>query len=129
MRIAVVAPPFIQVPPVTYGGTELFIAHLASGLHTRGHDVIVYANAYHDFDSLRPAVHAKNVVTGRNCDMKMDLDRFVITVRATGEDITRSAATYGRSCLTRGAMVGGDSEARRRAPEDVKTFLKKVFGL
>ena len=92
-------------------------------------DVIVYANAYHDFDSLRPAVHAKNVVTGRNCDMKMDLDRFVITVRATGEDITRSAATYGRSCLTRGAMVGGDSEARRRALEDVKTFLKKVFGL
>ena len=44
MRIAVVAPPFIPVPPVTYGGTELFIAHLAGGLHTRGHDVIVYAN-------------------------------------------------------------------------------------
>jgi glycosyltransferase involved in cell wall biosynthesis len=44
MRIALVAPPFIPVPPVTYGGTELFVAHLAEGLHARGHDVVVYAN-------------------------------------------------------------------------------------
>jgi len=26
-------------------------------------------------------------------------------------------------------MVGGDSEARRKSPEDVKSFLKKVFAL
>jgi glycosyltransferase involved in cell wall biosynthesis len=44
MRIAIVAPPFIPVPPVAYGGTELFVAHLAEGLQARGHDVVVYAN-------------------------------------------------------------------------------------
>ena len=44
MRIAIIAPPFIPVPPVTYGGTELFVAHLAEGLQQRGHDVVVYAN-------------------------------------------------------------------------------------
>ena len=44
MRIALVAPPFISVPPAKYGGTELFISHLAKGLHERGHDVVVYAN-------------------------------------------------------------------------------------
>jgi glycosyltransferase involved in cell wall biosynthesis len=44
MRIAIVAPPFIPVPPHRYGGTELFIAHLASGLADLGHQVIVYAN-------------------------------------------------------------------------------------
>src|SRR5205823_10448747 len=44
MRIALIAPPFIPVPPLAYGGTELFIAHLADGLYTRGHDVTVYAN-------------------------------------------------------------------------------------
>jgi glycosyltransferase involved in cell wall biosynthesis len=44
MRIALVAPPFIPVPPRRYGGTELFIAHLAHGLHRLGHDVVVYAN-------------------------------------------------------------------------------------
>ncbi len=44
MRIALVAPPFIPVPPRRYGGTELFIAHLAVGLQALGHEVIVYAN-------------------------------------------------------------------------------------
>jgi glycosyltransferase involved in cell wall biosynthesis len=44
VHIALVAPPFIPVPPITYGGTELFIALLAAGLVARGHDVIVYAN-------------------------------------------------------------------------------------
>src|SRR5262245_37634046 len=44
MRIALVAPPFIAVPPRAYGGTELFVAHLARGLCDDGHDVVVYAN-------------------------------------------------------------------------------------
>ncbi len=44
MRIALVAPPFIPVPPLRYGGTELFIDHLARGLSRRGHQVVVYAN-------------------------------------------------------------------------------------
>jgi glycosyltransferase involved in cell wall biosynthesis len=44
MRIGVIAPPFISVPPKAYGGTELFVAHLTSGLHARGHRVTLYAN-------------------------------------------------------------------------------------
>jgi glycosyltransferase involved in cell wall biosynthesis len=44
MRIGLIAPPFIAVPPQAYGGTELFVAHLANGLHERSHDVTVYAN-------------------------------------------------------------------------------------
>jgi glycosyltransferase involved in cell wall biosynthesis len=44
MKIAVIAPPFIAVPPKRYGGTELFIAELAKGLKDKGIDVIVYAN-------------------------------------------------------------------------------------
>jgi glycosyltransferase involved in cell wall biosynthesis len=44
MRAAIIAPPFIPVPPQTYGGTELFIAQLASGLTELGHEVVVYAN-------------------------------------------------------------------------------------
>lgn len=44
MRIGLIAPPFIEVPPRRYGGTELFIANLACELHARGHDVTVYAN-------------------------------------------------------------------------------------
>ncbi len=44
MRIALIAPPFIAVPPEDYGGTELFVAHLAEGLHRAGAEVVVYAN-------------------------------------------------------------------------------------
>jgi glycosyltransferase involved in cell wall biosynthesis len=44
MRIAIIAPPFIPVPPIAYGGTELFVAQLAEGLVSRGHTAIVYAN-------------------------------------------------------------------------------------
>jgi glycosyltransferase involved in cell wall biosynthesis len=44
MRIALVSPPFIAVPPKVYGGTELFIAQLAEGLQELGLDVVVYCN-------------------------------------------------------------------------------------
>lgn len=43
MRIALIAPPFIAIPPRFYGGTELFIAQLAEGLNKLGHEVVVYA--------------------------------------------------------------------------------------
>jgi glycosyltransferase involved in cell wall biosynthesis len=44
MRIGLIAPPFIEIPPRRYGGTELFIGNLARELHRRGHDVVVYGN-------------------------------------------------------------------------------------
>ena len=44
MRIALVASPFIAVPPPRYGGTELFVAQLAQGLKARNFDVVVYTN-------------------------------------------------------------------------------------
>ena len=44
MRIAIIAPPFIRVPPRMYGGTELFIAQLAEGLKQQDFDVVVYTN-------------------------------------------------------------------------------------
>ena len=44
MRVGLVAPPFLPVPPVKYGGTELFIALLAEGLKNSGVEVVVYTN-------------------------------------------------------------------------------------
>ena len=42
MKIALIAPPFIAVPPADYGGTELFIADLAKGLKGTGAEPLVY---------------------------------------------------------------------------------------
>ena len=44
MRIALIAAPFIAVPPADYGGTELFVGHLAEGLTRQGIEVVVYTN-------------------------------------------------------------------------------------
>jgi hypothetical protein len=44
VRIALVAAPFIAVPPFEYGGTELFVAQLAEGLQKKGIEVVVYTN-------------------------------------------------------------------------------------
>ncbi|HEY7025655.1 MAG TPA: glycosyltransferase family 4 protein [Candidatus Limnocylindrales bacterium] len=43
MRIALVAPPLLPVPPVRYGGVERIVGVLAQGLVERGHDVTLFA--------------------------------------------------------------------------------------
>lgn len=43
MKIAVLSPPWIAVPPVGYGGTELVVANLVEGLVKRGHEVMLFA--------------------------------------------------------------------------------------
>lgn len=43
MRIALIAPPFIPIPPRHYGGTELFVAHLADELKQKGTEIVLYA--------------------------------------------------------------------------------------
>jgi glycosyltransferase involved in cell wall biosynthesis len=42
MRVAVIAPPWLPVPPVGYGGTELVLDTLCRGLAADGHDVLLY---------------------------------------------------------------------------------------
>jgi glycosyltransferase involved in cell wall biosynthesis len=43
MRIAVVAPPWTPIPPPLYGGIELVVDQLATGLVAAGHDVTLFA--------------------------------------------------------------------------------------
>ncbi len=43
LKVAIVAPPFVPVPPGAYGGTELIVAELVDGLIERGADVTLYA--------------------------------------------------------------------------------------
>ncbi len=43
MRIGVVAPPWYEVPPRSYGGIELLVSWLVEGLVERGHEVTLIA--------------------------------------------------------------------------------------
>jgi glycosyltransferase involved in cell wall biosynthesis len=42
VRIGLVAPPWCQVPPPGYGGTEAVVDRLARGLAVAGHDVVLF---------------------------------------------------------------------------------------
>jgi glycosyltransferase involved in cell wall biosynthesis len=41
MRVALIAPPWLPVPPPAYGGTELVLDTLARGLQAAGHEVML----------------------------------------------------------------------------------------
>lgn len=42
MRVALIAPPWTPVPPPLYGGTELVVDRLATGLQAAGHEVLLF---------------------------------------------------------------------------------------
>jgi glycosyltransferase involved in cell wall biosynthesis len=42
LRIGLIAPPWLPVPPPRYGGTEAVVDRLARGLLERGHDVVLF---------------------------------------------------------------------------------------
>lgn len=42
LRIGLIAPPWVAVPPPEYGGTELVVDLLARGMSAAGHDVVVW---------------------------------------------------------------------------------------
>jgi glycosyltransferase involved in cell wall biosynthesis len=64
MRVALVAPPWLPVPPPAYGGLEAVLDTLARGLVTAGHDVMLVATG----DSTCPVptswIHERAVGTG-----------------------------------------------------------------
>lgn len=43
MKIAMIAPPWVPVPPVAYGGTEAVVDQLCRGLVAAGHEVTLFA--------------------------------------------------------------------------------------
>ena len=45
MRIGIIAPPWVPVPPPGYGGIEVVIDNLARGLQAAGHEVLLHATA------------------------------------------------------------------------------------
>jgi glycosyltransferase involved in cell wall biosynthesis len=44
LKIAQLAPPWIEVPPKKYGGTELIVSYLSEELTKKGHDVTLFAS-------------------------------------------------------------------------------------
>ena len=92
--------------------------------------VMVYPNANHAFDSKTAPHFNPRPTTLHNCHGEIDLDDGALTVQA-GDQALRGAAAAAelKRCIERGVTVGGDPEAREKAPGDVANFLKPIFAL
>jgi glycosyltransferase involved in cell wall biosynthesis len=99
IRIALIAPPFIPVPPKRYGGTELFVANLARGLTKLGHDVVVYANGESEIDvevrSIYPT--AQWPITGEFSETLKEMHQTAWAIRDAADscDIIQINNPYG----------------------------------
>ena len=64
MRIMIVAPPWLPVPPPAYGGTETVLDGLARGLEQAGHEVLLYTTGDSTCDVERRWVFERAIGVG-----------------------------------------------------------------
>ncbi|CAN5138107.1 glycosyltransferase family 4 protein [soil metagenome] len=81
MRVAIIAPPWVPIPPPAYGGTEAVLDGLARGLQAAGHEVLLYATGDSTcpvprawvferaltVDLARPATELRHVINAYEC--------------------------------------------------------------
>lgn len=65
MRIMIVAPPWLPVPPPAYGGTEAVLDGLARGLRAAGHDVLLYTTGESTCEVERAFVFERAIGVGQ----------------------------------------------------------------
>jgi dienelactone hydrolase len=84
--------------------------------------LIEYADAHHSFDN--PGLSLRklpNAVNPRNCTFVEEGGRVV-------DEATRGSISYS-TCWSRGASVGYNSDAHRKAMKDVEAIFKTLFEL
>jgi glycosyltransferase involved in cell wall biosynthesis len=75
LRIAVVSPPMLPIPPARYAGTERIVAALVDGLNRRGHHVTLFAPGDSQVDcELVPTVPESLWATGYRGDLSSYLN-------------------------------------------------------
>lgn len=87
LRIALVSPPMLPIPPARYAGTERVVAALADGLHRRGHRVTLFAPGDSRVDcELVPTVPRSLWSTGYRGDLSSYLNLTLARVWASARE-------------------------------------------
>jgi len=95
-----------------------------------GIKVVVYPDAYHGFDGDAKLRLNPQPTTVRKCHGVVDLDARVFTMQKGDQTVSGADAVAElKQCTEHGVMIGGDPEARDKAPGEVAAFLKAAFGL
>ena len=95
MRIVLVAPPWVAIPPTAYGGTEAVLDVLARGLERAGHDVLLFTTGDSTCPVTRDSIlpHAIGVGVGGSAT---ELRHVVHAYRAAvGADIVHDHTLIG----------------------------------
>ena len=88
-------------------------------------EIFEYPGAHHSFDnpSLPAARFRPEVLNGSNCSyVEGEPGRFQVLHRETGKPSSSE-----NSCRRRGVTIGHHPTAYKRAIEDVRTFLRRIF--
>lgn len=91
--------------------------------------VITYEGAHHDFDIPEAPRFLQSLQSARDCKAEVDVESGSVRRHDTGEILRDPAAisAYFRSCMQRGATMGGDPAALARAERDVAAFLRDTL--
>ncbi|WP_104173850.1 glycosyltransferase family 4 protein [Arthrobacter sp. Y81] len=105
MRIGIVAPPWIPVPPPSYGGTESVVHTLAVGLAEAGHDVVLAASG----DSTCPVPRVPNLSESSGLCMDSGRQEILHVLRAyeamQDVDVVHDHTLLGPLCRRKGPDV------------------------
>jgi len=89
MRIAMVAPPWYELPPVGYGGLEVITAALVDGLVERGHEVTLIEKEARRADWLETQL-GSIVMRGDGCEVRFlaqtGIERADAIIAVTADD-------------------------------------------
>src|SRR6266700_2980453 len=113
MRIAMVAPPWYEIPPVGYGGLEVITAALVDGLVGRGHEVTLFGAGN------RTGTRARFVSTSGQLQYPR-LGELIPAVM--GPDLAVEACKAARVPLVLAGKCGGEPE-RRYLDEELRPRL------
>ena len=123
MRIALIAPPWLPVPPPAYGGTEVVADTLAQGLQEAGHTVVLATTGDGACPVRRTWAHERSRPEDLG-NVLVELRHLVHTYEATaGVDIIHDhtvagpllASRAGRTAVDRSPTTPKPSTGRRRA--------------
>ena len=92
--------------------------------------VITYEGANHDFDIPEAPRFLPGLQSARDCKAEVDVESGSVRRLDTDEILRAPTAisAYFRTCMRRGATMGGDPAALARAERDVAAFLRDTLG-
>lgn len=85
LRIAIIAPPWLPIPPPAYGGTENMLDALARGLQAAGHDVLLCTTG--DSTCPVPSSHVFDEAVGVGPGNSVDEIRHVLHAYEAAQEV------------------------------------------